>query len=136
MYLRQEPDRHTSCWATMYRDERHKLVSYHGLGYGELYDLERDPLKLTNLWEAPAPAASRSPWERCAKQVCGELTRGTLAHSCAIRTRPIYASRARYNPYHTVTRLNSVYQPAGICLVKHALSWDLLHRITMSCRTI
>ena len=43
MYLPQEPGRHTPCWATMYRDDRHKLVNYHGLGYGELYDLERDP---------------------------------------------------------------------------------------------
>ena len=43
----------------MYRDERHKLVSYHGLDYGELYDLERAPLELANLWEAPAAAPTR-----------------------------------------------------------------------------
>ena len=64
MYLPQEPDRHTPCWATMYRDERHKLVSYHGLGYGELYDLATDPLELTNLWEAPAAAALRAELTR------------------------------------------------------------------------
>ena len=60
MFLPQEPDRHTPCWATMYRDERHKLVNYHGLAYGELYDLERDPNELTNLWEEPAAAALRA----------------------------------------------------------------------------
>ena len=51
----------------MYRDERHKLVSYHGLDYGEMYDLERASLELTNLWEEPAPAALRA-----------ELTRGSV----------------------------------------------------------
>ena len=60
MYLPQEPDRHTPCWATMYRDERHKLVNYHGLDFGELYHLEHDPLELANLWEAPAAAALRA----------------------------------------------------------------------------
>ena len=37
--------------ATMYRDERYKLVSYHGLDYGELYDLLEDPRETENLWE-------------------------------------------------------------------------------------
>ena len=57
MCLPQEPSRHTPCWATMYRDDRHKLVTYHGLGHGELYDLDHDPQELTNLWEEPCAAA-------------------------------------------------------------------------------
>ena len=65
MYLTQEPGRHTPCWATMYRDERHKLVNYHGLGYGELYNLE-SPLEVNNLWDDP-PACNAAPsctdWE-------------------------------------------------------------------------
>ena len=44
----------------MYHDDRHKLVNYHGLDYRELYDLERDPQELTNLWEEPSAAALRA----------------------------------------------------------------------------
>jgi len=40
--------------ATMYRDERHKLVVYHGHGLGELYDLVADPGEFENLWHRPA----------------------------------------------------------------------------------
>ena len=40
-------------FATMYRDERHKLVVYHGHGLGELYDLEEDPGEFENLWDDP-----------------------------------------------------------------------------------
>ena len=43
----EEPD-HT--FATMYRDERYKLVLYHGHGLGELYDLEEDPEEFENMW--------------------------------------------------------------------------------------
>ena len=72
MYLPQEPGRHTRCWAIMYRDERHKLVNYHGLGHGEQYDLESDPLEVSNLWEEPSAAA-----------LCADLTQqsfdGTVA---------------------------------------------------------
>jgi len=34
----------------MYRNERYKLVIYHGHGLGELYDLEEDPGEFENLW--------------------------------------------------------------------------------------
>lgn len=41
-------------FATMYRDERYKLVVYHGHGLGELYDLNNDPGEFDNLWDDPA----------------------------------------------------------------------------------
>ena len=37
--------------ATMLRDERYKLVMYHGIGLGELYDLDQDPGEFDNLWD-------------------------------------------------------------------------------------
>lgn len=40
-------------FATMYRDERYKLVIYHNKGVGELFDLQEDPWEFTNLWDAP-----------------------------------------------------------------------------------
>ena len=39
--------------ATMYRDERYKLVVYHGREAGDLYDMEGDPGEFENLWDAP-----------------------------------------------------------------------------------
>jgi len=39
--------------ATMYRDDRYKLVVYHGHGLGELYDMENDPGEFKNLWDLP-----------------------------------------------------------------------------------
>ncbi len=40
-------------FATMYRDERYKLVLYHGHDLGELYDLDEDPGEFENMWDEP-----------------------------------------------------------------------------------
>jgi arylsulfatase A-like enzyme len=40
-------------YATMIRDERYKLVVYHGHDLGELYDLKEDPGEFKNLWDEP-----------------------------------------------------------------------------------
>ena len=37
--------------ATMYRDERYKLVTYHTADVGQLYDMIEDPQELNNLWD-------------------------------------------------------------------------------------
>lgn len=41
-------------YATMIRDRRYKLVVYHDLDKGELFDLENDPGEFENLWDDPA----------------------------------------------------------------------------------
>jgi arylsulfatase A-like enzyme len=41
-------------FGTMYRDRRWKLVVYHGLDVGELYDMVEDPHEHTNLWDSAA----------------------------------------------------------------------------------
>ncbi|MGH9438352.1 MAG: sulfatase family protein [Terriglobia bacterium] len=43
---------HPPPWATMVRTERYKLSVYHSLGgWGELYDLKKDPWEFENLWD-------------------------------------------------------------------------------------
>ena len=44
---------HEGSYATMYRDERYKIVVYHGYEQGELYDLQEDPGEFNNLWAEP-----------------------------------------------------------------------------------
>lgn len=58
-YYATEPNRggrkhYRGSHATMYREERYKLVIYHGHPTGELFDLERDPDEFENLWADPA----------------------------------------------------------------------------------
>ncbi|MCC6342205.1 MAG: sulfatase-like hydrolase/transferase [Bryobacterales bacterium] len=45
--------------ANMLRNERYKLVCYHGHPSGELYDLEKDPDEFHNLWNDPNHKALR-----------------------------------------------------------------------------
>ncbi|MEE2658904.1 MAG: sulfatase-like hydrolase/transferase [Candidatus Latescibacterota bacterium] len=40
-------------YATMIRTRDHKLCSYHGHDFGELYDLTKDPGEFENLWDVP-----------------------------------------------------------------------------------
>ena len=44
-------EQYEGSFATMYRDERYKIVVYHGHEQGELYDLQEDPGEFKNLWD-------------------------------------------------------------------------------------
>jgi arylsulfatase len=44
-------DDFSGTYATMIRDQRHKLVVYHGHEIGELFDLRFDPWEFRNLWD-------------------------------------------------------------------------------------
>jgi arylsulfatase A-like enzyme len=45
--------------AVCVRSERHKLVYYHSLKTGELYDLEKDPAETYNVWDSPVARPAR-----------------------------------------------------------------------------
>ena len=38
----------------MVRDSRYRLVTYHGTGLGEMFDLRADPSEFDNRWHDPA----------------------------------------------------------------------------------
>ena len=56
---------HPRSYGTMMRTREHKIVVYHGVDDGELYDLAADPGEHENLWRSAAHAALR---ERLLKQ--------------------------------------------------------------------
>ena len=60
--------------ATMYRDDRYKLVVYHGHDLGELYDMQVDPDEHDNLWDVPDRQALKN--ESAAAQLRRNRVRG------------------------------------------------------------
>jgi len=68
-------------YATMLRDERYKLIVYHGHELGELFDLEADPDEFVNLWDDPALQST--------KMRLMQLSFDALAFATDIGTRPV-----------------------------------------------
>lgn len=48
---------HPHSYGSMLRTRTHKIVVYHGIDEGELYDLVEDPDEFANLWSSPAHQA-------------------------------------------------------------------------------
>lgn len=42
-----------AAWATMVCDKHAKLIRYHNIDQGELYDIEADPGETRNVWQDP-----------------------------------------------------------------------------------
>ena len=51
---------HKHSYGTMLRTAAEKIVVYHGIDAGELYDLDKDPDEFDNLWSDPARAAMKA----------------------------------------------------------------------------
>ena len=71
----------TGAYATMLRDERYKLIVYHGHALGELFDLEKDPDEFVNLWDDPALLAT--------KYRLMQLSFDALAFATDLGTKPV-----------------------------------------------
>jgi len=51
---------HKHSYGTMLRTRHEKIVVYHGIDQGELYDLDEDPDEFDNLWNRPDRAAMKT----------------------------------------------------------------------------